>query len=165
MLAININLLWQIINFLIVMYVLNRFLFAPVGDILRKRQQDIAELYKKIENEKNDAEQLKKFHDEKIKKIELEIDELKRKEIKDAQVAREEILEEARKEAQQIMDKGKAKLEIETKKELDKLQDHLADLSVRIASKILKEEINADKHKKMVGDFIAKVGEVEWQKR
>ncbi len=165
MLDININLLWQLINFLIVMYVLNRFLFAPVGDILRKRQQDIADLYKKIENEKNDAEQLKKFHDEKIKKIELEIDELKRKEIKDAQVAREEILEEARKEAQQIINKGVAKLEIETKKELDKLQDHMSDLSVRIASKILKEEIDGTKHKKMINEFIQKVGEVEWQKR
>jgi len=165
MLDININLLWQLINFLIVMYVLNRFLFVPVGDILRKRQQDIAELYKKIENEKTDAEQLKKFHDEKIKKIEIEIDELKRKEIKDAQAAREEILEEARKEAQQIINKGVAKLEIETKKELDKLQDYLSDLSVRIASKILKEEIDGKKHKIMINEFIQKVGEVEWQKR
>lgn len=165
MLDININLLWQLINFLIVLFVLNKFLFQPVGDVLRKRQDDIKSLYKKIEEERAEAERLKALHDERIKKIEIEIDELKRKEIKAAQAQREEILEEARKEAQKIIDKGLAKVEIETKKELDKLQDYLSDLSVRIASKILKEELSAEKHKKMINEFIQKVGEVEWQKR
>jgi F-type H+-transporting ATPase subunit b len=165
MLDININLLWQIINFLIVMYVLNRFLFKPVGETLRKRQEDIKSLYQKIDDEKKEAERLKAFHDEKIKKIELEIDELKRVEIKAMHTQREEIIEEARKNAQLELNKGISRLEIETKKELDKLQDYLSDLSIQIAAKILKEEINPEKHKKMIGEFIQKVGDIEWQKR
>ena len=51
------------------------------------------------------------------------------------------------------------------KKELDKLQDYLSDLSIQIAAKILKEEIDINRHKTMIGDFIQKVGEKEWQKR
>ncbi len=165
MLDININLLWQFINFFIVLYVLNRFLFTPVGQVLKKRQLDIELLYKKIEEDREAAETLKKAHDEQMKKIQIEMDEIRRNEIKAAQRQREEILEEARREAQLTIDKGLAKIEIETKKELDKLQDYLSDLSVQIASKILKQEIDANKHKAMIGDFIQKVGEIEWQKR
>ncbi len=165
MLDININLLWQFINFFIVLFVLNRFLFTPVGQVLRKRQLDIDLLYKKIEEDREAAENFKKAHDEKLRKIQVEIDEIKRNEIKEAQRQRDEILEEARREAQVIIDKGLAKVEIETKKELDKLQDYLSDLSIQIASKILKEEIDANRHKTMIGDFIQKVGEIEWQKR
>ncbi len=165
MLDININLLWQFINFFIVLYVLNRFLFTPVGQVLRKRQLDIDLLYKKIEEDREAAENFKKAHDEKLRKIQIEIDEIKRNEIKAAQRQRDEILEEARREAQVIIDKGIAKVEIETKKELDKLQDYLSDLAIQIASKILKEEIDINRHKTMIGDFIQKVGEIEWQKR
>jgi len=165
MLDININLLWQVINFLIVMFVLNKFLFGPVGQILKKRQADIELLYKKIEDDRIAAEKLKATHDESIKKIQFEIEEIKRSEIKAAQRQRDEILEEARREAQAIIDKGISKVEIETKKELDKLQDYLSDLSIQIASKILKQEIDVSKHKVMIGDFIKKVGELEWQKR
>lgn len=165
MLDININLLWQFINFFIVLYVLNRFLFTPVGQVLKKRQLDIDLLYKKIEEDREAAENFKKAHDEKLRKIQIEIDEIKRNEIKAAQRQRDEILEEARREAQVIIDKGIAKVEIETKKELDKLQDYLSDLAIQIASKILKEEIDINRHKTMIGDFIQKVGEIEWQKR
>ncbi len=165
MLDININLLWQFINFFIVLYVLNRFLFTPVGQVLKKRREDIDLLYKKIEEDREAAENFKKEHDEKLKKIQIEIEEIKRNAIKEGNHQRDEIIKEAHCKAQDTIDKGLVRIEIETKKELDKLQDYLSDLSIQIAAKILKEEIDINRHKTMIGDFIQKVGEKEWQKR
>lgn len=165
MLDINLTLLWQFLNFLIVMFVLNAFLFKPVGAVLKKRQEDIQKLYDAIDSDKKAALALKEIHDEQIKKIEIEIAELKRTAIKEAQAQKDEILEEARQEAQAVVNKGLEKVKNETQKELDKLQDYVADLSVNIAGKILKQEIDKSKHKQMIDEFIQKVGEIEWQKR
>jgi len=165
MLEININLLWQFINFFILLYVLNIFLFKPVGEIMKKRREEIGDLYKRAEEDRKKADVLKQEHDERIRKIESEIAEIKRKEIKEAQLQKDEIIEEARREAQSIIDKGNLKLKVETDKIVDKLQDYISDLSIQVAGKILKTEIDANKHKLMIGEFINKVGEIEWQKR
>lgn len=165
MLEININLLWQFINFFILLYVLNIFLFKPVGEALKKRREEIGDLYRRAEEDRANAEALKQEHDERIRKIEAEMAEIKRNEIKEAQAQKEEIIEEARREAQDIVKKGELKLKVETDKIVDRLQDYISDLSIQIAGKILKTEIDANRHKLMISEFLEKVGEVEWQKR
>ena len=49
-------------------------------------------------------------------------------------------------------------IEQERKKAMNELKGEIADLSVRIASKVVEREVKEDDHKRMIEDFISKVG-------
>ena len=41
---------------------------------------------------------------------------------------------------------------------MNQMKDEIADLSVMIASKVVEREVKADDHKRLIEDFIDKVG-------
>ena len=54
--------------------------------------------------------------------------------------------------------KAEESIELEKKKTLNEIKDEIAGLSVMIASKVVEKEINEADHKRMIEDFISKVG-------
>ena len=49
MLRVDINLLFTVINLLVLVYLMKKFLFKPVREVMEKRQAEIEESYKKAE--------------------------------------------------------------------------------------------------------------------
>ena len=90
----------QIINFLIIFYILKRFAYKPVLDILKKREDSIKEGLKQ-------AEEGKKFLDEALEK--------EKKILQDANKKAEKIVEDARNQSIEI---GKKAAE-NTKKQIE----------------------------------------------
>ena len=65
MLNINITLLIQIVNFLVLLYIMNKILYRPIRGIIRKRQETIDEFTRKIEElDRGVQEALEKFQAE-----------------------------------------------------------------------------------------------------
>ena len=73
------------------------------------------------------------------------------------------MLSEASDKANDLMRKAKESIEQERKSVMNEMKDEIADLSVMIASKVVEREVNADDHKRMIDEFIQKVGWVAWQ--
>lgn len=147
-------LLIQAIGFIILVYVIGKFLIGPVNDELETRQKQIADAY-------DEAEESKKYCDEK----KAEYDEL----IKHADEEAKAILDKAVKESNQIKDQKinetiaecKRKEEIaennilnEKEKALVELKNATGKLGVQIASKILDEELDENKHNNLINNFI-----------
>lgn len=59
MLRLDINLLWTIINLVVLYILLRRFLFKPVRNILAKRKAEVDQLYAEAEKSQKDADALK----------------------------------------------------------------------------------------------------------
>ena len=70
----------------------------------------------------------------------------------------EEILAEASRQATDMKKKAEQSIEQERKKAMNEIKDEIAGLSVMIASKIVEKDISEDDHKRMIEDFIDKVG-------
>ncbi|HEX8932363.1 MAG TPA: F0F1 ATP synthase subunit B, partial [Patescibacteria group bacterium] len=127
----------QVINFLIVLYLLKRFLYKPVFNLLKKREQTIKEgLAKADESKKALAEA-----ETKEKKIIKEAQDTAKKIVQDAKeqaidVAKE-IEERAKKQADRMLADAKVQIAIETKKAEQQLNQHISQLSIEILKKSL----------------------------
>ena len=75
-----------------------------------------------------------------------------------ATVRSEEILAEASRQATDLKKKAEQSIEMERKKAMNEIKDEIADLSIMIASKVVEKDINEADHKRMIEDFIDKVG-------
>ena len=126
-----------IINFIILVAILKHFFFNKVKDLLKKRQEDITAQIREA--------------DEEGKKI---TEEQKRK----ADKLYEEIIDNAQKDANSVIEKAKAEMVKERDKAEQELKQQTVQLALMMSSKILNEVIDEEKHRQLIDEFISKVG-------
>ena len=147
----------QIIGFLILYWVLSKFLFGRVRDVITKRRGEIAASYERNETERKNVEQLKDEYGRKLSDIRVEAEKI----INEGRVAGEnvkkEILDKASEETSQLLDKARDQIEKEKESAFIELQEKVADLSVMIASKIIQKTLNQEEHLKLIKEHMFKL--------
>lgn len=98
---------------------LSYFLFVPVRNVLKEREDRIKNDRKTAEQSKEEALKLKADYEAKIKNIEKEAQEILVKARQKALKKEEKILNEANKEAVRIRERAKIQIELERRKEAD----------------------------------------------
>ena len=117
------------------------------------------ELYATAEADRTAAEAMKRDYSASIAGAKEEAAQITANAAKRAAARSEEILADANRQASDMVRKAEEGIELEKKKALNEIKDEIAGLSVMIASKVVEKEINEADHKRMIEDFINKVGE------
>jgi len=146
---------WQTIIFLMLVGILAAFVWRPISDALRSREQFIADSLKAAELAKLEMEELKEDNADLIREARLEKDAL----LKEAAQVANKIKDDARAETSKITDKmiasAKATIETEKKAALAEIKNEVATLSLAIAEKVIKKNLESDKSQKdLVQQFI-----------
>jgi len=140
--SINFTLIIQVINFIFLMWFLNKFLFKPVLKMLDERND-------KITGDFETAEKINKTVDEGLEKLEEEIKNARlesnkiKNEIKDeGSKAALEKLEQAKGKANEYLDKFQKELEANKKEVKKVLEKEIDTIAKSISSMLLGREIN-----------------------
>jgi F-type H+-transporting ATPase subunit b len=151
----------QIIGFLLALFILKRFAWKPLLGILEERRSKIKSEYDKIDEEKNIVKGLSSDYEAKLKDIEG----LARQKIleaaKEGQQMSNQIKENARKDALEIMSRSKDEIQRELEKAKIQLKNELVDLSLRAAEKIIQEKLDEEKDRKFISEFIQGLEKIE----
>ena len=152
--TISWELLFQIINTVILFLVLKKLLFKPVLNIIEK---DLATGAKA----KNEGIALKKEYEEKVSLAKEEGKEIIKQATSRAEEKSNQIIADAQAEASSL--KSKATKEIAQQKEqaIAEIRNDISDIAILAASKVLEEDIDKSKHEDLIEKFIKEVGEAE----
>lgn len=149
----------QLVALLILFLVLRHFLWKPVTEFLKKRQDYVMQNMDDSEKAKEESDRLKKEYEEKLESAKQEASEI----ISSARAYSEDLkakaVKESKEEAKKEYEKGIKDLELERQKVLTSVNDDIVDMAILSAQKILKEEANQDVDRKMVESFLADLGE------
>ena len=137
-------LFWMLLAFLIVFFLLKKFGFSIIVNMVEERKNYIDESLKnareaneKLANIKSESEALLKEAREQQATI-----------LKEAMATRDNIIKEARDNAQvegvKILDEAKAQISAEKENALRDIRSTVADLSVQIAEKVMRRQLNND---------------------
>ena len=137
-------LFWMLLAFLIVFFLLKKFGFSIIVNMVEERKNYIDESLKnareaneKLANIKSESEALLKEAREQQATI-----------LKEAMATRDNIIKEARDKAQvegvKILDEAKAQISAEKENALRDIRSTVADLSVQIAEKVMRRQLNND---------------------
>ena len=146
-------------NIIILCFILKRLLFKPVKNIIDTRQQQIDSMYADANQSRTDAEALRAEYESRLKNAKEESDELMRTTVRRAQLKEEEILREAQENVSKTMKHAEEQIEQEKKRALNDMKDELSDMALEIASAVLEKRVGDDDDKKLVDDFIDKLGD------
>lgn len=150
---------WTIVNFCVLFAVLSKFLFKRVNKIIDERNSEIKINIDKAQEDKKRSEELKIENENEYK--------LARKKGKDivasyktkAENVSEEIISDAHKEARRIIERARKEIEREQQRAEEDIKIKVVDLSLELSKKALNQSIDEEMHRKLIQDFISKVGD------
>ena len=145
---------WIGITFLILLVLLRKFAWGPITTALSQREQTIAESIAQAEKALTEAKQLQADNDKARREAETQAQSILREAREEAERLRSEEVDKTRDQIQQMQESAQAEIAREKQSALDSLRTEVADLAVQAAERILRENLDADRQKKIVNDFL-----------
>lgn len=147
-------LLAQILNFTILMSVLNFFLYKPILNILRKREEKIK---KSIADSHKIEEEL--LHTEKqnqqiISKANKDAADIIKKAQEAAELKKQNILESAKKESENILIKAEQKTARLAAKAQAEIKEQMSDIVLAATEKVLAKKVNSKNDQELINEAI-----------
>ncbi|NKE72761.1 F0F1 ATP synthase subunit B [Nitrospiraceae bacterium HYJII51-Mn-bac16s-1-B09] len=146
--------LTQIVGFLLLLWLLRKFAWGPLLGVLDERRTRIASELEEIRKGKESLAQMKTEYDTKLSEIENQARLRIQEAVVEGQRMAREIAEGAREEAHQILEKAKEDIQREMAKAKAQLRDEIATIAVSAAGKIVRQEMNKQKDKELVLQYI-----------
>lgn len=138
MLSLNVwNLLFTVINVLVLYLLMKKFLFKPVLAVLDKRKEMIASNMEEARKSQQEAESLKSDYEEKLSSAKEEAQAIVHNARELAEQERAGILEKTRVESEQMIEKAKAAILSEQEQAQQEAKEEIAKLAVLAARKII----------------------------
>jgi F-type H+-transporting ATPase subunit b len=151
------KLVFQIVNFLLLLYLLNRLLFKRVFAFLDQRQERIAKGLEDAEAAARDRELARAEREAALDEARKEAQTMIARATKIAEDSRAEIVAAARAEAEKVAAKATAEITAEKQRAISELRGQVADLALQAAGKLVGSEMNAPTQRRLVEEFLADV--------
>jgi len=149
---------WMVISFLTVFFLLAKFAWKPILKMIREREKSIEDALASAEKAKLEMAALQSDNERIIAEARGERDRLLKeaREMKDAIVG--EAKTKAQAEAEKIMTAARESIHNEKMAAITDLKNQVAQLSIDIAEKILKQELSSeDKQKALINNLLQDV--------
>ena len=149
----------QILNLFIQVYLIKRFLFKPINEVLKKRQEAADKDIQEAKKAKEAAEAVKTEYESSMSDARGEANRIIENAKKDANLRAEELIKEAEQHASSIKAKAEEDIRLERKKALNEVKDEIGSIAMDIAGKVVEKEIHEDEHKALIDEFLQNVEE------
>ena len=146
-------------NLLIIFLFLRKLLINPVKNMIDKREQEIANIYKSAHDAKQQAEVMRADYEKKMSETKAEAADIIKAATLKAQARSTEIVEEAQAKATSMLQKADADIAREKKNAINSLKNEVSGIAVSIASKVIEKDINEKDHEALIEKFIDTVGD------
>ena len=152
MVSINATLIAQILNFIVLLWVLAKFAYKPLIKAMDNRRNRIINDLDTAEQTRLDAEALKAQYVEQLANARQEATDIVDKANKVAQNLHDEFVEQARAEKDAMMATAKERIEQDKKQALVDIRTQVIALSTQIASKVVNQKLNSTEDQKLVAE-------------
>ncbi len=159
MLRLDINLVFTIINLLILYFLMRKFLFKPVNGIIAAREEIIRKQFAEAEEAKAQAEKLKEDYEISLKDAKEEADQIVSDARKKARAEYERILKAANEDAEKKLHRTERIIAEEKAKSLRSMETEIETLVMAVATKVVGQSVTAETNQNFYDEFIAEMGE------
>lgn len=145
---------WTALAFLALLFLLGKFAWKPMVSALEEREQTIEESITRAERALEEARQLQADNESARRQAESEAREVLRRAREQAEAVRSEETDKTRAEIEEMRELAQAEIEREKTHALSELRSEVATLAVDAAEKILRENLDESRQRRLVDEFI-----------
>lgn len=160
LLRIDWNVIFTIINLIVLYLALRKFLIRPVTNIMEQRKNMIEGQLEDARKQREQADELKTQYEKQLADAHEESAGILEQARKNAQAEYESRIDAADAEAERIIRNAHKAVELEREKTVRELQSEIAVLAVAAAGKVLGEASTRENNQLLYEQFLAKAGGV-----
>lgn len=149
--------IWTILTFLVLVALLAKFAWRPLLDALEGRRATIAKALDDAQKARQELERLQRESAEMMRQARVEAESIVSRSRSDAEALREELKQKSRAEAASIVKNAEKQIQMETARAVQQIRTEAVELSVAIASKILKRQVSQEDHEALIEDTLKQV--------
>lgn len=148
----------NVFGFLILLWLLNKFLFKPVGGLLEQRQRDISSTYDKLEADRRQMETLKADYEARLAAIEAEGRERINNMVKEAQAIRDQVINDASARSKEMIARAEQEIAREQELAFQTIRQQVVDLAMGAATKVIGDNLDESRQRRLIDEFISNGG-------
>ena len=142
--------------------VASHFLFNPVRDMMKKRQEKIQEELDDAKQNQDAAQSLRTEYEEKLKNVEKEAEEILSAARQKALANENRIVAEAKEEAVRIRERAEAEAELEKRKAADDVKKEMVSIASIMAGKVVAASIDTTVQDSLIDETLKEIGDTTW---
>jgi F-type H+-transporting ATPase subunit b len=149
--------IWTIICFGITFFVLRKYAFGPIQQLIDARREKIEQAITEADNARQQARELLEEHKRLIGQAKSEAEEIlgEARRVGDAQ--RERVRQETEEDRQRRLEETRRQIEQATTQALGQIRDEVGKLSLLAAEKITRKTLTGDDQQRLIDEALAEI--------
>jgi F-type H+-transporting ATPase subunit b len=149
------TIIFQALNFLILLVILQRFLYRPLRKKMKEREEEIESEIVEAKQRAEEAEREREELEEKLEEAQEEAEKIRKEAREEAAERREEVLEQAREDAADIRQEANERIQREERAARERIQKRARQTAVELAEDLLRETGGEALHDQLVDRFLS----------
>jgi F-type H+-transporting ATPase subunit b len=154
------QILTHLVGFLIAFFILKKYAWGPVLQMLDDRRQKIADEFADIEAQKQQTETLLHEYEERLRKIEEEARARINEAVAEGQKVAAEIKSDAQEDARRITARAKSELERDVERARAQLKQDMVIMTLGATERLLHEKFDESANRKLIERFLSEAEKV-----
>jgi F-type H+-transporting ATPase subunit b len=147
--------IWTIVAFLVTLFVLKKYAFGPIQNMIDQRQAHIANSIKAAEDARTEAQSLLEQHKQLIGQARSESEAILAEARKTGQAMEQRMKDETETERQRRIEETKKEIAAETARALGQIRAEVADLTLEATSRVVGKTLDAERDRELISEAIA----------
>jgi F-type H+-transporting ATPase subunit b len=153
------SLIVQVVNFLILLFILQRLLYRPFLAKMHERTAAIQKSLEEAQAARAEAARAREENEARLRAAHAEAAAIRAQALKEAAEEQKRLVDAARAESQRLIDSARAQMESDVRRARDELRREVAELATAVAEKLIRKSLRDEDHRRIVAEAIAKVGD------
>jgi F-type H+-transporting ATPase subunit b len=162
LMSLQFNLMfWTLLIFVLLYFLLSKFAFGPITAAVEAREKALEEAIEGAKHDREAAAKLLEQHQAQIDAARGEAQKIIADGRAVAEKMRGELLDQTRKEQQDMLERARLEIESEKDKAVAQLRREAVNLAIVGASKVIEQNLESQKNRQLVESYLASIGPLE----
>jgi F-type H+-transporting ATPase subunit b len=158
LISLDKSLIVQAINFLILLFILQRLFYKPFLAKMGERTAAIQKSLDEAQAARAEATRQQEENETRLRAAHAEAAAIRAQAMKEASEEQKRLVDAARAESQRLVESAKAQMDADVRRAREELRREVADLATAVAEKLVRRSLRDEDHRRIVADAITKVG-------
>ena len=149
--------IWTIVCFLVVLFVLRKYAFGPIQQMIDQRRERIQQAIAEADNAREEARNLLEEHRKLIGQAKAESEEILGEARRLADAQRDRVKQETEEDRQRRLEETRRQIEQATAQALGEIRNEVGKLSLLAAEKITRKSLTGADQQRLIDEALAEI--------
>jgi F-type H+-transporting ATPase subunit b len=149
--------IWTLVTFAIVLFVLRRYAFGPIQQVIDERRQAIQQGLDEAEKAREEAQRMIAEHQSQLADSRREATRILEEARRQSEQRQREAQAQLEADMQRRLERARTEIEAETRQALGEVKKQLADLTVAATEKVVRRKLDESEQRRLIEEALAGV--------